>query len=195
VVDERELTPDRVELMAELARLSFEASSLAGPLDEARFNWQPDGGKAWSVGQCLEHLTRANRVYLDALEEAVRKAAAEGDVPSPPLQPGRLGRWFLSSLEPPARIKFRAPSKIVPASRCPKQATLVAFAGEQQRVIELVRTSARVDCNAVRFENPLAYGLRTFNVATGLLVIAAHERRHLEQARNIVSRPDFPAAG
>jgi hypothetical protein len=194
VADERELTPDRVELMAELARLAFEASSLAAPLDEARFNWQPDGGKAWSVGQCLEHLTRANRVYLDALEEAVRKAAAEGDVPSPPLQPGRLGRWFLSSLEPPARIKFKALAKIVPQSRCPKQATLVAFAGEQQRVIELVRASARIDANATRFDNPLAYGLRTFNVATGLLVIAAHERRHLEQARKVASRPDFPAA-
>lgn len=194
MADERELTPDRVELMAELARLAFEASSLAGPLDEAQFNWQPDRGRAWSVGQCLDHLTRANRVYLDALEEAVRKAAAEGDVAATPLQPGRLGRWFLSSLEPPARIKFKAPAKIVPQSRCPKQATLVAFAGEQQRVLELVRASSRIDANAVRFENPLAYGLRTFNVATGLLVIAAHERRHLEQARKVVSRSDFPAA-
>lgn len=194
MADERELTPDRVELMAELARLAFEASSLAGPLDEAQFNWQPEGGGAWSVGQCLDHLTRANRVYLDAIEEAVRKAAAEGDVAAPPLQPGRLGRWFLSSLEPPARLKFRAPDKIVPPSRCPKQATLVAFAGEQQRVLELVRSSARIDANAVRFENPLVYGLRTFNVATGLLVIAAHERRHLEQARKVVSLPDFPAA-
>lgn len=195
MAEEIALTPDRVELMAELARLSFEASSLAGPLDEARFNWQPDGGKAWSVGQCIDHLTRANRVYLDALEDSVRGALAQGEMASPPLQPGRLGRWFLSSLEPPARIKFRAPNKIVPQSRCPKQATLVAFAGEQQRVIELVRRSARVDCNAVRFENPLAYGLRTFNVATGLLVIAAHERRHLEQARKLVGRADFPAAG
>lgn len=179
--------------MAELARLSFEASSLAGPLDEAQFNWQPDGGRAWSVGQCLDHLTRASRIYLDALEDAVRGARPAGDSPAAALQPGRLGRWFLSSLEPPARIKFRAPQKIVPPSRCPKQATLVAFAGEQQRVIELVRASARIDCNSVRFKNPLAYGLSTFNVATGLLVIPAHERRHLEQARQVVARADFPS--
>lgn len=193
MADGAEFTSDRVELMAELSRLAFEASSLAAPLDEAQFNWQPDG-HAWSVGQCLDHLTRANRVYLEALEEAVRPALAAGGGASPPLQPGRLGRWFLSSLEPPARVKFRAPAKIVPPSRCPKPATLVAFAGEQQRAIELVRDSARIDCNAVRFRNPLAYGLRTFNVATGLLVIAAHERRHLEQARKVAARADFPAA-
>lgn len=195
MADTTQLGSDRVELMAELTRLAFEASSLATPLDEAHFNWQPDGGRAWSVGQCVEHLTRANRVYLDALEEAVRKALVQGEVVAPPLEPGRLGRWFLDSLEPPARIKFRAPRKIEPQSRCPKQATLVAFAGEQQRVIELVRTSARIDSNSVKFENPLAYGLRAFNVATGLLVIAAHERRHLAQARAVVARPDFPAAG
>lgn len=194
MADEEAFSPDRVALMAELSRLAFEASSLAAPLDEAQFNWQPESGRGWSVGQCLDHLTRANRVYLDALEEAVRPALALGGGASPPLQPGRLGRWFLSSLEPPARVKFRAPAKIVPQSRCPTQATLVAFAGEQQRVIELVRDSARIDCNAVRFRNPLAYGLRTFNVATGLLVIAAHERRHLEQARKVVARADFPAA-
>jgi hypothetical protein len=129
VADTTQLGTDRVELMAELTKLAFEVSTLATPLDEAQFNWQPDGGRAWSVAQCLDHLTRANRVYLDAIEEGVRKALAEGESPSPPLQPGRLGRWFINSLEPPARIKFRAPHKIVPMPRCPKTATLVAFGG------------------------------------------------------------------
>jgi hypothetical protein len=192
VADELELGPDRVELMAELTRLAFEASQLATPLDEAQFNWQPDGGQGWSVGQCLDHLTRANRCYLDALEDACHAARAMGERPSPPLEPGRLGRWFLGMLEPPVKLRVKAPQKIVPAPRCPRQATLVAFAGEQQRAIELVRASAIIDCNSVRFRNPLAYGLRTFNVATGLLVIPAHERRHLAQAKSVIARPDFP---
>lgn len=188
------LTPDRAELMAELARLAFEASQISTPLDDAQFNWQPDGGKAWSVGQCIDHLVRANRCYLDALEEAVRAAGAP-EMPEPPaMQPGRLGRWFLKTLEPPATLKVNAPKKIVPAARCPKQATLVAYAGEQQRLIALVRATARLDVNGIRFENPLASGLRVFNVATGLLVIPAHERRHLAQARRVVEHPDFPSA-
>lgn len=192
MADEEILGPDRVELMAELTRLAFEASQLATPLDEAQFNWQPDGGRAWSVGQCLDHLVRANRCYLDALEEVVRRARSEGDRPAPPLQPGRLGRWFLGVLEPPPRMKVGAPKKVQPPSRCIRQTTLVAFAGEQQRMIELVRASAHIDCNEVRFKNPLAYGLRMFNVATGLLIIPAHERRHLAQATKVVQHPEFP---
>jgi hypothetical protein len=187
-----ELGADRVELMAELTRLSFEASALAAPLDEAQFNWRPDGGTGWSVGQCLEHLTRANRIYLDALEAACRKAPPQGEGPVPPLRPGRLGEWFLRTLDPPVRTRFKAPQKIFPQARCPKQATLVAFAGEQQRAIELVRQTARIDCNSIRFDNPLAYGLRMFNIATGLLVIPAHERRHLLQAKKVVEHSDFP---
>jgi hypothetical protein len=194
VADATPLGPDRVELMAELARLAFEASQISTPLDEAQFNWQPDAGKAWSVGQCLDHLVRANRCYLDALEEAVSAARSPAMNEPPPLAPGRLGRWFIGVLEPPANLKAKAPKKIEPSARNPKQATLVAFGGEQQRLIDLVRATGRVDVNSIRFRNPLAYGLRVFNVATGLLVIPAHERRHLAQARRVVEHPGFPSA-
>src|SRR5262245_56625527 len=108
------LTPDRQALMAELARLAFEASQIASPLDDARFHWQPDDGKGWSVGQCIEHLVRANRVYLDALEEAARAAQHAGTCDPTPLVPGRLGQWFLDSLEPEHGPRLNAPKKIVP---------------------------------------------------------------------------------
>ena len=189
MTQEVRLTPDRQELMAELARLSFEASQVAGPLDDAGFNWQPNDGKEWSVGQCIEHLVRANRLYLDALEEAARAAIEKEGVGEPtPLVPGRLGRWFIDSIEPESGPKLNAPKKIVPPSYCMKMSTLVAFAGEQQRIIELVRDTAGIDCNSIKFKNPLAYGLRVFNLSTGLLVMTAHERRHLLQARRVVER-------
>jgi hypothetical protein len=184
-----DLTPDRVELMAELARLAFEASRLAAPLDEERFNWQPEPGKSWSVGQCLEHLVRSNRLYLDAMEDVARAAAkAEGHCDPIPLDPGRLGRWFVGEMEPPPKRRMTSPKKSQPPSMCMKEATLVAFAGEQQRIIEFVRETACLDCNEIQFKNPFLYGLRVFNLATGLLVLAAHERRHLWQAAQVVER-------
>ncbi len=189
MADELAFTPDRAALMAELARLAFEASQIAAPLDDARFNWQPDGGKGWSVGQCLDHLVRTNRCYLDALEEAARSAArADGQCDPTPFEPGRLGSWFVGTMEPPVTRRQVAVKKTIPPSRCSKDPTLVAFAGEQQRLIELVRDTVCLDCNTIKFKNPLAYGLRMFNLSTGLLVLAAHERRHFWQARNVVAK-------
>jgi hypothetical protein len=73
-----------------------------------------------------------------------------------------------------------------------KEATLAAFGGEQQRAIDFVRASAPYDVSSVRFRNPFAFGLRAFNLATGIEVIAAHERRHLAQAARVVAHPAFP---
>jgi hypothetical protein len=186
------LPEDCAALVAELERLEREALALAGPLDDAAFNWQPDGGKGWSVGQCLEHLERTNRLYLDALEDALRKAREQGLERKGPLDPGRIGRWFIAQIEPPVRRKTAARKKTQPASRCIKAATLAAFSGEQQRAIDLVRAAAPYDCNSVRYRNPLAAGLRAFNLATGMMVINAHERRHLAQASRVVASPAFP---
>jgi len=187
----RELRPDRAELMAELTRLAFEVKQLAEPLDDAQFNWRPKP-EAWSVAQCLDHLVRVNRAYLDALESAADEGRRRGEMGDAPLAPGRLGAWFIRQLEPPPKRKLPTVKRGVPAERCIKAATLVAFGGEQQRLIGLVRATSDLDCNAIRFSNPLAFGLRAFSLATGLLVLAAHERRHLWQARQIVGHDGFP---
>ena len=44
-----------------------------------------------------------------------------------------------------------------------------------------LRRYAEIDLAGVRFPNPFIRGVR-FSLATGLHVIAAHERRHLWQA-------------
>jgi hypothetical protein len=59
---------------------------------------------------------------------------------------------------------------------------VAAFRAVQRDVVSFVRDTAELDLNRVRFRNPFLKGLKLFNVATGVLVIAAHERRHLLQA-------------
>ena len=51
----------------------------------------------------------------------------------------------------------------------------------------------RVDAGRVKYANPLARNTRLFNIATGILVMLAHNRRHLEQAQRVRQRKDFPA--
>jgi hypothetical protein len=57
----------------------------------------------------------------------------------------------------------------------------------------LVNRAAPYNVNRIRFKNPFIAGLR-FSVATGLQVLAAHERRHLLQAERIRASSDFPPA-
>jgi hypothetical protein len=58
---------------------------------------------------------------------------------------------------------------------------MTAFLAAHDDVGTFLRTYADIDLRGVRFPNPFIHGVR-FSLATGLQLIAAHERRHLWQA-------------
>lgn len=182
---------DHQEIVEELSRLEGEVQALVAPLADEGLNRQPEdgrGGRGWSVAQCVDHLSRSNAIYLPALAAAVDKGRKAGRSRRDRLAPGRLGRWFVAEMEPPPRHRWKAPKReMFPPSRHEKEALLAGFSRQQSAVIELVRGSSDIDLSRVRFRNPMAGNLPLFNLATGFLVIAAHERRHLWQARNVLA--------
>jgi hypothetical protein len=92
---------------------------------------------------------------------------------------------------PKPRLKLKAPGKIAPGSQFEKAATVAAFLATQAEVRDYIRQSADLDLNAIRFVNPLVRGIR-FTAATGLLVLEAHNRRHLWQAEQVALAEGFP---
>src|SRR2546423_2147102 len=147
--------------------------------------WREAEG-TWSVPECLDHLATANRVYLEPMTAAALHARERGHVRRGPAVPGVIGGWFVRSLEPPVsrRFRMRAPRTIVPRPAPPLADAFEAFLAAQAAVRAFLRTYADLDLASVRFVNPFIRGVR-FSLATGLHVIAAHERRHLWQAWNV----------
>ena len=181
-----------VQVPAEIAALltaldanAQAARTLVGGLSEEDGRWRP-APDAWSVAECLDHLAVANRVYLEAMREPARRARAAGRMRRAPALPGFLGRLFVNSLEPPAksRTKRKAPGKIRPRESPGLRDAVDAFIASQEPVRAFLREYANIDLVGVRFRNPFI-GLIHFSLATGLHVIAAHERRHLWQATQV----------
>ena len=171
-----------VALDEALAANGRDAQNLVAGLTEAQGGWRPTPG-SWSVSECLDHLATANRVYLAAMAPPAARALAEGRRRRRPALPGVIGRWFIESLEPPATPLYRrkAPRLIVPRDAPPLRDAMAAFVASQDDVRGFLRRYADIDLAGVRFPNPFVRGVR-FSLATGLHVIAAHERRHLWQA-------------
>ena len=94
-----------------------------------------------------------------------------------------MGRLFVRSLEPPPKwwSKLKAPRSIRPVAAAPLAAAFASFVASQADVQAFLRAHADLDLAGIRFPNPFVRGIR-FSLATGLHVIAAHERRHLSQA-------------
>lgn len=177
------------ELLDALDACSAEASRIAAPLSEEQFRWQP-GPKAWSVGHCLDHLAASNRVYLAAMRPAAAKSRPRRDGAAT-LRPGFAGRWFLRELEPPPKRRMSAPAKVVPRLPATKAEVLAEFVASQSALRDFAVACEPLDVNRTRFVNPFV-GIIRFSLATGLLVIPAHERRHLWQAANVVRAAGFP---
>ena len=183
-----EYSPD--EYIAELHRQTEQAQVLVSGLDETELNWQPDGGKGWSIAQCLDHLVIMTGFYAKALLAAVDSNRSQLRERKAPMRPsGWLTRQLIRFEEPPPKLKLPAPRKISPPSQ-PTSAILVEFEAVQAQLIEFVRDCGEADLGDLRVRDPL-FPLH-LTADTQLLIIAAHNRRHLWQAEQVRKHAGFP---
>jgi hypothetical protein len=176
---------DASALGAQLDAIESDARALVRGLSPEQGAWRPAPEK-WSVAECLDHLATANRVYLEAMRPKAEQALASGRMRTGPALPGLIGGWFVASLEPPARPfrKGKAPRLIRPRSQPPLADAFDAFLKSHDDTRAFLQRFINIDLARTRFPNPFVPGVR-FSLATGLNVIAAHERRHLWQAWNV----------
>lgn len=177
-----ELPSEIRDLKDQLDAAERDSRMLAEDLTEEMGSWRAATG-SWSVGECIDHLARTNHAYLDAMEEPAIRARELGRLRRGPAVPGLAGRWFAGKVEPPVKalFKLKAPRSIQPIAPPLLADALVSFAASQDRVREFLNSHADLDLAGIRFRNPFVPGIR-FSLATGLHILAAHERRHLWQA-------------
>jgi hypothetical protein len=177
------LPKDLQDLIGQVDACEADAERLVADLDDEAVNWTPPSG-GWSVAQCLNHLALMNDFYLRGWPEAVADAARAERGPFNGLHPTPFGRWFVSSMEPPYRMKSKAIQAATPASRVPRETLVADYKRSHETYRHLVRASAAVDVNRIVRPNAIVKQVK-MRLATVLLIIPAHDRRHLWQASNV----------
>jgi hypothetical protein len=177
-------------VLVDLASCEQEARRIIGRLSDAQANWRPSE-TGWTIAQCLDHLARASTIYAAAMRHAVERTQAAKKLPPKPIQPRWFSRIVLRIVEPPPKPRFPSPQKAVPSSRIAGRDALEAFLRSQEDVRAVIRAGAGFDLNRIRFRIPF-FRLLRFTVGTGLLMIAAHNRRHLWQAQRVLECAGFP---
>ena len=188
-VDAAAIPPWCRRLTADLDAADSRASALVTGLTIAQLNWQSSPG-AWSIGQCLEHLSISNEVYVEPMAESLG-ATTSGPVDE--IELGWLGGWFIRTyIEPVNQGKrARAPRKITPVAKVVDSSILDRFIASNAGVRDVITRARGHDVNRVRFRNPFVPLLR-FTVGTGLQLITRHNHRHLLQAERVRQSSNFP---
>lgn len=180
------LPADLQSIVDQIEDVERQADEVSQGLTDDEFFWQPDGGRRWSVAQCLDHLAAGVEVYVTTLTPVIADARRRGVPRRNPAKPGFFGQKFVNSLEPPVKMRGKAPNKILPRPKRTRTEIMTAFQRGHAAFRRLVAECAEIDTNAVTFPNPFITFVK-MKVSTALNVIPAHARRHLLQARNVVT--------
>ena len=184
VIPPMSLPSELQALIDEVDRLEDEARRLIEGLDDRQVNLQPPGG-GWSVAQCLDHLARMNVHYVGKVLPAAR--AAQGRGPFEGLHPGWFARRFIRYLEPPVGMKSKTAAEAEPRPELSGPAAVQAYVDSHEPYRELVALAAQTNPDRVIVPNPLISRVR-MKVSSILLIVPAHDRRHLWQAREVLRK-------
>jgi hypothetical protein len=189
------LTEELQDLCRQFEAIRADASSLLGDLTDAEFNWQP-GSNQWSVGQCIDHLVVTGNSSLSWIRVAVDDARSRGLVSQGPFRYGMVEKWFVRQMEPPVKLKFKAPRAYKPTlahdyAQSDWAQTVAAFYKLQDDFLRGAADADGLDLARIKVNNAVT---RWFRLSLGqeLAFNAAHERRHLWQARRVKQAPGFP---
>jgi hypothetical protein len=176
------LTRDQADdLKAQLGAISDDARGLEREFSGTELSAAPPAG-GWSAADNLVHLTIASQALIPRMSRTLGKLAAAGRRTERPSRPDWVGRLYAWALEPPVHLRVRAPRPFVPVVGTPAERAMPAFLVEQERLLALLDEAVGLDLASRKVPSPVSRHVR-YNVCAAFHILAAHQRRHLWQAR------------
>ena len=184
------LAPELDDLRRQFDAIASGIDLLIGPLRDDQFTWQPAPG-VWSIAHTVDHLNASARHYLPVLDEGISEAIRRGVYGEGPFRYAWLGRVLVYATEPPPRVRFKAQQKVQPPVGRSRHEVMAAIRAYQVQFVDRLRQANGLDLARARVGSPVYTWLRV-SLGSGFALMAAHERRHLWQARRITELPAFP---
>jgi hypothetical protein len=185
------LVTDLEEYRRQIEAVSAEARDVLADLFETQINWRVAPGH-WSIAECLDHLTVTNREMMKGIKEAIADARTRGLTGRGPFRYGLIGNMVVRSMEPPAKMKFKAPVIFRPRPDQSLAAVRRDFFATQDEVLRLINEANGLHLARIKVTSPV---LKWMKLSLGQMfgLIATHERRHLWQARQVRGDSAFPS--
>jgi hypothetical protein len=173
------LVAELEKIRAELDAVNAEAQRLAAGLSEEKLAQRPQPGR-WSLAEIFVHLNLTAQIYFPEIDRAIEEGHAKGLIGGGPFKLDLMGKLFVKYLEPPYRMKTKAPGTIKPLLQGPAGEALPQFLRSQELVVKRLEAANGLDLARVKFVSPLASVLK-MNLLAPFAVLTSHQRRHLWQ--------------
>jgi hypothetical protein len=173
------------EWEAELNAIAAEFQSFKS-LTVEQFNFKPNP-KTWSIGQVIDHIIVINETYypiFDSLQDGTFKLPIAGKFS---WAVNFFGKLIHDSVEPTRKKKRRTISIWEPSSSNISLEILDRFAEHQREFIKRMKQLEPLIEKNVTIHSP-AGKMIVYKLEKAFDIIVSHERRHLNQARELHSK-------
>lgn len=146
---------------------------------------QRPAGNEWSAADVCDHLVQFNTLYLVEIDKAAASPVTTNEGIKP-IRAGFLYRQFIKILEPPYKIKVKTVKPMQPVFSEKAAGEIISkLLHTENELTEwiLYFQKKQFDLNRTKGKNPLIKWL-PMSIADLLLVLDAHQRRHIWQIEN-----------
>ena len=182
---QNELAEDLQHAVDEFDKAKNYVNDAYGQLTDEQINARPaDGG--WSVAECLEHLCVTAEHYFPMIDAALDKAEAAGLKKQPPYKYSWLVAWYEKQIgKVPPKVKVKTPKAFRPLEEFNADGIRLRFTEIQDRITERVHRANGYDLGKMKVPSPVT-SLIKFPLGQAFRILAAHQRRHLWQADQVI---------
>lgn len=176
----------------QLLSVKQDAVGLMSGLSDAQFNWSPGPGR-WSMAGCFDHLNKsAQGVFIPKIDGAIATARARHLTSGGPFSYSAFERWAIRTNDAPAKMKFKAPKAMQPPPHLDLDQVRAEFLKWQDELSTRLRGADGLDLR--RAKEVFPFWPLKWSLGSLILMMIAHERRHVWQAREVRQNPSFPAS-
>lgn len=162
---------------------AFKASF--GHLPPKRLNWKPNG-QTWSIAQNIDHLIVINSSYYPVLEQVRAKQYQLPWLAKFDFVVNLMGKTILKAVDPERRRKMKTFSIWEPANTDLGEDILERFEQHQEELKKLICQSMDLVSARTVIASPASRKI-VYRLDTAFDIIVTHERRHLEQAKELLN--------
>ncbi|BFP39607.1 DinB family protein [Flavobacteriaceae bacterium GF1] len=161
-------------------------SEIFGGLTNAQLNWKPNS-KTWSVAQNIEHLIVVNKCYFPVIDSIRKGTYKTPFLAKSGFMVSFFERMVLKAVQPDRKKKMKTFPIWEPAKSEIPIGILDRFKEHQSELKKMIENSEDLVEKGTIISSPANKNI-VYKLGTAFDIIVNHEKRHLEQSKEVYER-------
>ncbi len=167
-----------------LSDISRQSIDEFGSLTNEQLNWKPNSN-TWSIAQNLDHLIVVNETYYPVLASLKAGTYSTPFIAKIGFMVSFLGKTVLKAVQPDGKKKMKTFPIWEPTTSNVIGDILNRFQSHQNELIQKLESAKELVEKGVVISSPANKNI-VYKLETAFDIIVSHEKRHFEQAKEVL---------